>query len=43
MSTGSAGVQRHTIARGVMAHDFIVSGDMYKETAVGSLESQTKC
>lgn len=43
MSTGCAGGQRHTIAGGVMAHEFVVSGDKYKETAVGSLENQTKC
>lgn len=40
MTTGCAGVQRHTTARGVKAQDLIVAGDMYKEIAV---EAQTKC
>lgn len=43
MSTGRAGVQRNTIAGGVMAHNFTVSGDMDKEIAAGSVEGQTKC
>lgn len=42
-STGCAGVQRHTIAGGVMVHNFTVSGDMDKEIAIGSLEGQIKC